>query len=369
MFGHMKLSSNQKHNQMMSEKTQKIPASNSQLQKPDFFGLVTSLISTLPERSQEILKKRFGLIAENGETLEKIGQDYKITRERVRQIITDAIKNISKKESDEKFKEAENWLVFTIEKNHGIIREKEITKKLESKDFREKNSLKLFVQFSKKVLEVFEKGTLERSWVLSKDIIDSVKRVHLEAKDILERGKKPLADREILKKIQERVWDMEEGQILNFLAVLTEIRKNVFGKWGIKHWDEISPKGTREKIYLILKETKKPLHFTEIAILIDEYKLGKKKAHPQTVHNELIKDERFVLIGRGIYALRQWGYEEGTIKDVLKDILEKSEKPLHKNEIIAEVLKIRKVKKTTVMINLNNETIFEKKEDLYSIRK
>jgi len=354
---------------MISEKIQKIPVSNNHLQKPDFFGLVTSLISTLPERSQEILKKRFGLIAEHGETLEKIGQDYKITRERVRQIITDAIKNISKKDSEERFKDVEGWLVFTIEKNHGIIKEKEIIKKLGSRDFREKNSLKLFVQCSKKVSEVFEKGTLEKSWVLSKDVVNSVKKVHLEAKDILEKGKKPLSDGDILKKIQERIEEMEKDQILNFLSVLTEIKKNVFGKWGIKHWDEISPKGTREKIYLILKETKKPLHFTQIAILIDEYKLGKKKAHPQTVHNELIKDERFVLIGRGIYALRQWGYEEGTIKDVLKDILEKSEKPLHKNEIIAEVLKIRKVKKTTVMINLNNEKVFEKRENLYSVRK
>lgn len=365
----MKLSSNQKHNQMISENNQKIPTFNSQLQKPDFFGLVKSLISTLPERSQEIIKKRFGLISENGETLEKIGQDYKITRERVRQIITDSVKNISKKADEEKFKEAEDWLVFTIEKNHGIIKEKEIAKKLGSKDFREKNSLKLFVQCSKKVSEVFEKGTLEKSWVLSKEIVNSVKKVHSEAKGILEKAKKPLSNGEILKRMREEIKEMEEGQILNFLSVLTEIKKNVFGKWGMKHWDEISPKGTREKIYLILKETKKPLHFTEIAVLIDEYKLGKKKAHPQTVHNELIKDERFVLIGRGIYALRQWGYEEGTIKDVLKDILEKSGKPLHKNDIIAEVLKIRKVKKTTVMINLNNEMIFEKKEDLYSVRK
>jgi DNA-directed RNA polymerase delta subunit len=354
---------------MISEKTQKTPVSNDQLQKPDFFGLMTSFISALPGRSQEILKKRFGLIADHGETLEKIGQDYKITRERVRQIITDAVKNISKKTDEKEFKEAENWLVFTIEKNHGIIKVKEIIEKLGSNDFRERNFLKLFAQCSKKVSEVFEKGTLERTWVLSKDIVNSVKKVNLEAKDVLEKAKKPLDDSEILKKIQERITEMNEGQILNFLSALIEIKKNVFGKWGMIHWDEINPKGTREKIYLILKETKKPLHFTQIAVLIDKYKLGKKKAHPQTVHNELIKDERFVLIGRGIYALRQWGYEEGTIKDVLKNILEKSEKPLHKNEIIAEVLKIRKVKKTTVMINLNNETIFEKKEDLYSIRK
>jgi DNA-directed RNA polymerase delta subunit len=354
---------------MISEKIQKTSDLKNQLQKPDFFGLIMNLISILPQRSQDIMKKRFGFLAEEGDTLEKIGQDYKITRERVRQIITDAIKNISKRSEEDQFKLAESWIIFTIEKNHGIIREKEITRKLESKDFREINALKLFAQCSRKISEVFEKGALEKSWVLSKETVDLVKKMHLEAKDILEKEKKPMSGSNIAKKIQEKISEAEEDQILCFLSVLSEIKRNVFGKWGIRHWDEINPKGTREKIYLILKETKKPLHFTQIALLIDEYKLGKKKSHPQTVHNELIKDNRFVLIGRGIYALKQWGYKEGTIKEVLKDILEKSDKPLHKDKIISEVMKIRKVKKTTVMINLNNRRIFEKKEDSYSVKK
>jgi DNA-directed RNA polymerase delta subunit len=118
-----------------------------------------------------------------------------------------------------------------------------------------------------------------------------------------------------------------------------------------------------------LKEKNQPLHFTQIAHLIDEYKLGKKKAHPQTVHNELIKDDRFVLIGRGIYALAEWGYSEGTIKDVIKEILAKSDRPLEKEEILKEVFRIRKVKKATVMINLNNSSIFEKRDNSYTIKR
>jgi hypothetical protein len=87
------------------------------------------------------------------------------------------------------------------------------------------------------------------------------------------------------------------------------------------------------------------------------------------VHNELIKDSRFVLIGRGIYAMREWGYQEGTIKNVIKDILSKSEKPLGKEEILEKVMKIRKVKKATVMINLNNKREFAKNNGLYCIKK
>ena len=350
------------------EKTSGIFEKNA-LKKPNFLVLANELISDLPERSQEILRKRFGLSLKKGETLEKIGREYNITRERVRQIITDAVKNVSKRSGEENFLKAENWITFTIEKNHGIIREKDIISKLHTDDSCEENALSFFAQCSKKIVFVFEKGTLEKSWALSQETVESVRKVHEHAKNVLRKEKKPLSDEEILKKIAEILYDVERDRILNHLSVSIEIKKNAFKKWGLACWDEINPKGTREKIYLVLKETGKPLHFTQIAELIDKHKLGEKKAHPQTVHNELIKDNRFVLIGRGIYALKHWGYEEGTIKDVLTSILEKSEKPLRKDEILSKVMKMRRVKKTTVMINLNNEKYFERKEDLYTVRK
>ena len=131
---------------------------------------------------------------------------------------------------------------------------------------------------------------------------------------------------------------------------------------------EINPKGTRERIYLVMKEHKKPLHFTKIAKVIDDLGISKRKSHPQTVHNELIKDERFVLIGRGIYALREWGYSPGAVKDVLEDILRKSGQHMSKEEIMTEIMKFRKVKKTTVMINLNNNIKFVKHGNKYALK-
>jgi hypothetical protein len=95
-------------------------------------------------------------------------------------------------------------------------------------------------------------------------------------------------------------------------------------------------------------------YFREIATLIDSYGLQKKRqSHPQTVHNELIKDKRFVLVGRGIYALSDWGYKRGTVKEVITDILRAAEKPLSREAVLAQVLEIRQVKKSTVIINLN----------------
>ena len=139
----------------------------------------------------------------------------------------------------------------------------------------------------------------------------------------------------------------------NFLSVSKEIKQGVFEKWGIHNWKEISPKGVREKAHLIIKENNEPLHFRDVAKLIDKHKLSKKKTHPQTVHNELIKDEKFVLVGRGTYALREWGYQRGTVKDVITEILSNSTKPLHQDEVVEKVLSVRNVKKTTIIINLN----------------
>lgn len=333
-----------------------------------FFGLVNNILMDLNERARDIVKRRFGLIEEKPHTLEKIGAQYNITRERVRQIVTDALKNISSKEDDPIFQEAERKIFFTIDKNNGIIKENEIAEKINLNGPLEANAIKLIVQCSNKIHIIEEKDRISRSWSNFKLLADEIKKVEKEALELLDREKKLFSDEEISKKITSKTEGLEGNQVLAYLNVLVSIQKNKFGKWGKAYWTEVNPKGTREKIHLILKEKKKPLHFTEIAALIDKYKLGKKKAHPQTVHNELIKDNRFVLIGRGIYAMREWGYREGTIKDVLLEILKKKGQPMTKEDVIKEVLKVRKVKKTTIMINLNNLKFFRKVDNLYAVK-
>jgi DNA-directed RNA polymerase delta subunit len=111
---------------------------------------------------------------------------------------------------------------------------------------------------------------------------------------------------------------------------------------------------------LVFKKHGKPLHFTKVAELIDKfnYNLPNKKTYSQTVHNELIKDSRFVLVGRGIYALKEWGYERGYVKDVIFQVLKSAQKPLDKEEILEKVLKQRIVKENTVLLNLSNKNYF-----------
>lgn len=337
--------------------------------KPKFLGMADNLLLGLNERSKDIIRKRFGLSSDRPETLEKIGRQYGITRERVRQIISETLKSISKKLNSDKFLEAEEKIIFTIQSNDGIIKESEIISKFNSDGQKEANAIKFFANCSKKIFEIGEKGVIERAWVLSKDTLKNVKEVIENAQEVIQFKKVLLNDQEIFEELKKRGLEISKSQIVNFLSVSSKIQINKFGKWGMSDWDEVNPKGTREKVYLVLKEHKKPLHFTEIAALIDKFNFGKRKAHPQTVHNELIKDNRFVLIGRGIYALQEWGYSKGTIREIIQKILSESDRPISKEEIMEQILKMRKVKKATIMINLNNRNFFIKKGELYSVKK
>jgi hypothetical protein len=331
-------------------------------------ALSDDLLADLNPRSREIIQRRFGLLDDRAETLDKIGKRYGITRERVRQIISEALKSICAKTNNKSFLEAQERIIFTINQNNGIIQVNEIIEKFNSDGLQEANAIKFFAFCSKKITEAQDKGIFEKIWITTESVLPEVRNLLAEAEKIISQKNNLFTDNEIADLLSPIFPDFSAKKILNFLKISVKIKKNKFGKWGLKHWDQITPKGTRERVHLILKEHSRPMHFTEIAELIDKFQLGKRKAHPQTVHNELIKDERFVLIGRGIYVLREWGYFEGTIQDVIKTILIEKNKPLKKEEIIQEVLKIRQVKSTTISINLNNPRIFKKLGEAYTLK-
>jgi hypothetical protein len=132
------------------------------------------------------------------------------------------------------------------------------------------------------------------------------------------------------------------------------------GRWGLVKWPMVNPKNIRDKIYVILKENGKHMHFNDIAKAIKESDFKRKDVTTQAIHNELIKDKRFVLIGRGIYALKEWGYERGTVADIITEVLREAGQPLHRDEIVKRVLKSRFVKETTILLNLQGKPQFKR---------
>ena len=320
-----------------------------------FLESLALFLEQLPERSRDIVHARFGMVSGTPETLEEIGRAYQITRERVRQVIGGVIGFLSSEQESDKVSRVSEMIKSTLEKKSGIMEAEELLSKLSRGDEKERGALLAFLECLS--LVETEKATKdrERVYVLRGFPLEKWKEVKDVARKILSQADEVLEGKELYSRFAALKRQETEKEFFDFLSVAKDIKQNVFGNWGLSSWSDIKPRGTREKAYLVLKTGGKPMHFRDIAKLIDEHGLqGKKaKSHPQTVHNELIKDSRFVLVGRGIYGLSEWGFKKGTVKEVIEEILKKAGKALTREEVVAEVLKVRQVKKSTIIINLN----------------
>lgn len=337
-----------------------------------FVPALERFLLCLSPRSRAIVEARFGVRGDKIKTLEEIGRSYDITRERVRQIINNAIKLLSREKEQPLFVEIAERIQSTLEEKNGIMQAEEFLDKLAPQSEKERGSLLVFVQCLSSIIRG-EKEMKDRVKIYAlKDFsFAEWEKIKESAKEIFSEADQTLDKDRFFARFAEKNSGVNKQKLFDFLAVAKEIGRNVFGKWGLADWSEINPRGTREKVHLILKTTGKPLHFREIAMLIDKHGLQggrKKQSHPQTVHNELIKDKRFVLVGRGVYALFAWGYKRGTVKEVLEEIFSRKKKPMSRDEVLVEILKVRQVKKSTVIINLN--TFFERVgKDSYSAKK
>jgi len=319
------------------------------------------LLKTVPDRAQDILSKRYGL-GDNTErmTLEAIGQLYSITRERVRQIEDYSLKNIRKSDVYEK-----EFAIFneidTLIKTMGLLVSEEALLGAFTKTEANKNFLHFLLVVGNDFEKHKENENFTHRWsidpLLANTIHEGLKNLYksLSNEDLL-------SEEEIVKQFIAHLDDIaeeykEEEIIKRWLTLSKKIDKNPLGEWGRADSPNVSVKGMRDYAFLVIRRHGSPIHFREVAEQIE--KLFNKKAHIATTHNELIKDKRFVLVGRGLYALSEWGYLSGVVKDVIGEILEK-EGPLTKDEIIDRVLKERYVKENTIVVNLQNPANFSK---------
>ncbi|MCK4591967.1 hypothetical protein KAT63_00835 [Candidatus Parcubacteria bacterium] len=330
----------------------------------DLNRLIFDIINELSERSGSIITKRFNLNEKGVRTLDEIGKEYGITRERVRQIESEAItrlKHIGKRHNI--------GLIFnnirkTIEDHGGLMSEEEIIKHLfknKSRDNINKQVSLLILSLDDKIEVAKETKAYKKIYFYEKENFEKFKNIIGILEKYLIENKENLSFERISNLLKDKDFSyFSEMSIRSYLESNKIILRSVIGEWGHQKWPHINPKSIRDKAYLALKKIKKPLHFVEIADKINEIWKNKKRANNQTVHNELIKDKRFVLVGRGIYALAEWGYKPGTVLDVLLEIFNKDGKEMSQNEIVEKVLEKRKVRKNTIVLNLQNKKYFEK---------
>jgi DNA-directed RNA polymerase delta subunit len=307
------------------------------------------------DRDKEVLIARYGLGGNKPKTLEEIGQSINVTRERVRQIEKAALKKTKDFAEKEKRAQKINALIHELVKKNGGVATLEQLNCLvlnnTSNNLKLKNILHFVTYLNKYLVQIDENKELKSGVATVEfDLKCGLKAIE-KAIAVLEKKNVPVSERELIKELQKEGVTLENETVISVLELSKKIMKTEEGHFGLIHWRDINPKSIRDKTYYVLRKHKKPLHFSEISKNIEDLNNG-KSVTKQAVHNELIRDERFVLIGRGIYALKEWGYSEGFVEDVIEDVLAEAGKPLHKDEIIQEVLKKRIVKETTILLNL-----------------
>jgi predicted Zn-ribbon and HTH transcriptional regulator len=312
------------------------------------------------EREREIITRRFGLY-DRRETLEQIGELLGITRERVRQLEKAILIRLKIAAEDGKIESVslfEKAFIRNLTELGRVARVQDLADKLLGKttDQRERAHVAFIAELSPSLAVVSEND----NYFLSVGIREygDEKKIKTEVDEIVKVIKKhgePLTIEELHSQLS-----YEHPSHVRALASVSKLLAHLKDSWGLVKWPTVNPKNIRDKIYVILAENSKPMHFSEIAGSIKDSSFKRKDVTTQAIHNELIKDKRFVLIGRGIYALDTWGFSKGTVSDIIADVLRQSDVPLHRDEIVKRVLKSRQVKETTILLNLQSKPQFKR---------
>lgn len=346
----------QSRKQVFAKKTEK--SSRKEVISRGFYGTAFHrFLHSISPRAVAIVSARYGAGGKEPMTLEEIGKTYGITRERIRQIISVLLGNVRARRYPASLEEVSKHMESTLSGKSGIMEREEFFETIAGTDARERGAVRFFLAVLSERFRSLESASMVPALALVSFKLESWIAVNAAAKSVLVENGASLPEAEFLKRVSKSpsLKGISQKTILDFLAVSEDCRKNPFGQWGLPEWSDICPRGTRERAYLVVHAEGKPLHFREIAAKVDLSGLQKpgKVTHPQTVHNELIKDKRFVLVGRGTYALVEWGFRRGTVREVAEEILRERGVPMKREELVAEVLKVRDVKASTVVINLN----------------
>ncbi len=321
-------------------------------------------LSVLPRRAADVITKRYGLGSETKKmTLESIGESYSITRERVRQIENFALATIRKsdefKSQSPAFDELKNVMTAlgSLVPEHTFLSDVTTDKSTQ-------NHVHFLLVLGDFFTKHKEDDDFAHRWSVDKEtseyVHDSLRKLYASLADdqLIEESKMVEMFLNHLKDVSEEY--KNEEILKRWLSLSKKIGKNPLGEWGVAHSPNVSARGVRDYAFLVLRKHGSPMHFTEVAKAIGEH--FDKKAHIATTHNELIKDKRFVLVGRGLYALEEWGYSTGVVRDVITDIIKKHG-PLTKEDVVDRVMRERYVKPNTILVNLQNPKYFKKGKD------
>lgn len=335
---------------------------------------INTALANITPRQKEVLTGRFGLEGKEGkrETLAAIGERMNVTRERIRQIesagIVLAKENILK---DGAIVSSLKKISENIAKHGGAVKKESVVQYASALLAGANGNQIDFLGEASGLFNLFsgDKNYFSFYYLGKKDMKAALAFADSWTNYLQSRKEKVLsgsydATLASFLKMKPALSPAAES----YLAISKRIWKNSYGDVGLREWPEINPATIRDKIYLVMKKKKDPLHFEAIADHINQAGFDDHKALTPTVHNELIKDDRFALIGRGMYGLREYGYESGTAREAIAKVL-KTKGSLGPTDVVSHVNKKYSFRTNTILINLQNKKFFERLSDgTYQVR-
>lgn len=325
------------------------------------YQVTTKFLKVVNGRTRDVLEKRYGLGADTEtHTLESIGRTYGITRERVRQIENHGMQTIQKSSLYNELTHVFDELHRILDEQGVIVDEAMLLEKVAPKQAH-RNHVFFLLSLGHSFTRVKEDQSFKNRWHIDHSVASAIEKglqkIHgsLEADELI-------AETDILMRLKAEIEQLgvkyhTPERLFNFLQISKKVGRNQLGDWGNAESSNIRTKGVRDYAYLVVKRHGSPMHFREVSeAIVDVFN---RTAHVATTHNELIKDKRFVLVGRGLYALTEWGYTQGVVKDVIQAIL-REHGELSREEIIDLVRKERYVKDNTIMVNLQDGALFKR---------
>lgn len=347
---------------MDNQFAQSTSSSATPVEKINLTEIIEDMFLVLTAKEKEVIIKRFSLDNKPKQTLEKIGQAFSVTRERIRQIEKIALGKLRRTVDNSKLSHINKIAKEILDLNGGLLIEKklvsEILNKIMSSQPVDANIIKLALNINPDIVKMDKTNIFQPFWRLQYIPLDTIKKIITKGIALLNKKSDVISDAEMIAELKDGLKEQKVDPALILSAMEVDKRaKRVREGFGLMSWRHINPRSIRDKAYIILKKETSPLHFVDIANKISEAGFDKKVVTTQAVHNELIRYDQFVLVGRGLYALKEWGFKKGTVADVIEELLKKKS-PMTKQEIIEGVLKQRQVKKGTISLNLQKNPKF-----------
>ncbi|MCF7844884.1 MAG: hypothetical protein K9M03_03600 [Kiritimatiellales bacterium] len=328
--------------------------------------LLSNLFLVLTEKESKVIERRFALQGQPRQTLEKIGKHFNVTRERIRQIESIALGKLRRTVRTTKLDEVNQVAKTILHTSGGLMREDDLISavltRIQGSTEVDGAVLRLSFSIDSEMTLGIRNNAFVPFWRLESLAMDDIVKIVNSMVKILKKRKSCMDVDEIISAIQKlNLFEnrVPSNELIVSCLSIDERLKEIAEGWGLTEWRFVRPRSIRDKVEIILKKSGEPLHFMEIANMIREASFDHKNVTVQAVHNELIRYPQFVLVGRGLYALKEWGYEPGTVADVIEKIL-KEKGALSKKEIIAEVAKQRTVKVGTISLNLQKMPYFKR---------